>query len=59
MFISLIVYIIFIEKENEKYAKYSHNHIMLHAEQDEQMDRVIELLIEIKRNTDFIGKNSK
>ena len=32
------------------------NHIQLHTEQDEKMDKVIELLEGIKRNTDIIGK---
>ena len=32
------------------------DHIQLHTEQDEQMDKVIELLEEIKRNTDIIGR---
>mgnify|MGYP000554227292 FL=1 len=49
----------FFEKENEEYAKYSRNHIRLQTEQDEQMDKVIKLLEEIKRNTDFIGRTKK
>ena len=59
MFVSLITYSMFFEKENEEYAKYSRNHIRLQTEQDEQMDKVIKLLEEIKRNTDFIGRTKK
>ena len=59
MFVSLITYSIFFEKENEEYAKYSRNHIRLHTEQGEQMDKIIKLLKEIKRNTDFIGRTEK
>ena len=49
----------FFEKENEEYAKYSRNHIRLHTEQGEQLDKIIKLLKGIKRNTDFIGRTEK
>jgi len=32
------------------------DHIQLHTEQDEKMDKVIELLEGIKRNTHIIGR---
>ena len=59
LFISMMVYGIFFDKKDEAYTKYSKNHIRLHTEQDEQVDKVIELLKEIKRNTDFIGNTGK
>ena len=59
MFVSLLTYSMFFEKENEEYAKYSRNHIRLHTEQGEQMDKIIKLLKGIKRNTDFIGRTEK
>ena len=59
MFVSLKAYSISFEEVNEEYAKYSRNHIWLHTEQNEQMDKVIKLLEEIKRNTDFIGRTEK
>ena len=56
---SMMVYNIFIEKDDEAYAKYSKNNIWLIIEYDEKMESMIELLEDIKRNTDFIGKAGK
>ena len=50
---------IFFEKYDEAYAKYSKNNIWLITEYDKKKESMIELLEDIKRNTDFIGKASK
>ena len=55
----MMVYNIFIDKDDEAYAKYSNNNIWLITEYDEKMESMIELLEEIKRNSDFIGKVGK
>ena len=63
VFTLLMVFIIiksmFFEDEGKIYDKYSYNHIRLHKEQDRQMEKVIELLDDIKTNTDYIGRDSR
>jgi hypothetical protein len=49
----------FFEDEGKIYDKYSYNHIRLHKDQDRQMEKVIELLDDIKTNTDYIGRDSR
>ena len=59
LFVSIIVYGVLCDKEDALYAKYNNNHIRIHTEQDEQMDKVIELLDEIKKNTNIVGRSGK
>ena len=59
LMVFIIIKSVFFEDEGKIYDKYSYNHIRLHKDQDRQMEKVIELLDDIKTNTDYRGKDSR
>ena len=58
LMVFIIIKIMFFE-HNEEHDKYRKTHYQLHTEQDEQIDRAIELLKEIKKNTNSFGRTNK